>query len=145
MCRQLLFKSGHKKLKSPYKKLKNAYKNWKVLTKTILFVATAHHSIWQVLTIWKFLLSIKHSTSQINSFLLGSIILIAILEIAVNKHLWGLLLNAWRTNFVLTVYQHHRSTPPLESNSCQGEFRYFPLPCEKCSKARGVFRTWSEI
>ena len=60
-------------------------KNWKVLTKTILFVATAHHSIWQVLTIWKFLLSSKHSTSQINSFLLGSIILIAILEIAVNK------------------------------------------------------------
>ena len=29
MCRQLLFKSGHKKLKSAYKKLKSAYKKLK--------------------------------------------------------------------------------------------------------------------
>ena len=34
MCRQLLFKSSHKKLKNAYKKLKSAYKNHIALRKS---------------------------------------------------------------------------------------------------------------
>ena len=39
MCRQLLFKYGHKKLKSAYKKLKSAYKKLKSAYK--------NHTLWQ--------------------------------------------------------------------------------------------------
>ena len=43
MCRQLLFKSGHKKLKSAYKKLKSAYKKCAPYVFPFRFVQSANN------------------------------------------------------------------------------------------------------
>ena len=42
MCRQLLFKPGHKKLKSAYKKLKSVYKKLEVTYKKLKSAYKSH-------------------------------------------------------------------------------------------------------